>query len=117
MLDVEGRILGEQRVAEGVEGRFRGWHSSRPRLSADVLVRVIFERISAESTQISYPPYGVSHPETEDALDLLEQPVAGDLQFGYPVDPGPKVVGNGRHRNGFDPEVSSSVPPLAEAQA
>jgi NarL family two-component system response regulator LiaR len=48
---------------------------------------------------------------------LLEQSIAGDLQLGRPIDPGAKVVGNGRHGNGVDAEASSSAPPLAETYA
>jgi hypothetical protein len=51
------------------------------------------------------------------AFQLLEQPLAGDLQLGRPIDPGAKVVGNGRHGNGVDAEASSSIPLLTETHA
>ncbi len=75
-------------------------------------------RISEDLTQV--PPCGPSASRSSSvhrAFELLEQPVAGDLRLGRPIDPGAKVVGNGRHGNGVDAEASSSVPPLAETHA
>ena len=62
-------------------------------------------------------PSASRSPSVHRAFELLEQPVASDLQLGRPIDPGAKVVGNGRHGNGVDAEASSSVPPLAETHA
>lgn len=74
-------------------------------------------RIADREDVVRPGPSASRSPRAHCAFELLEQSVAGDLQLGRPIDPGAKVVGNGRHGNGVDAEASSSAPPLAETHA